>query len=230
MDRPSLRQIRYWENHERRVLAVLVLALQRLAANNTLPSKEDPLNRRLYFCILEAIRELSQQGVRFTTYPMYEASNQPDADDEERAARERKRPDFQFGYIDHQEPDARRSAKQYVVECKRLGDSGRASWVLNSNYVQNGVLRFFHAGHGYGKGGITGAMIGYVQNMSPESILEAVNEAAQKNDLPKLTLASREGWQHGDVNRLDHQFKRNVPPSPFAIRHLWLDLIGHHWN
>ena len=229
MDRPSLRQIRYWENHERRILAVLVLALQRLASETPLPNNEDSLNRRLYFCILEAIRELDRQGQRMTVYPMYEAHNQPSVDDEERAARERKRPDFQFGYIDHQEPDARRSAKQYVVECKRLGDS-RGTWVLNSNYVERGVLRFHSEGHGYGEGSTSGAMIGYVQNMSPESILEAVNEAAQKNDLPKLTLSSGEGWQPGAVNRLDHQFKRNVSPSPFAIRHLWLDLIGHHWN
>ena len=227
MSRPNLREIRYWENQERRILAILTLALQKLANEAELPRHEDRLNRRLYFYILEAIRELTQRGLKFTAYPMYEANNQPDADDEERAAREGKRPDFQFGYVDQQEPDARRSAKQYVVECKRLGDSGTA-WNLNSNYIERGVIRFRDEGHGYGMGGNTGAMIGYLENTTAEAVLEAVNPVAQDNDLPELTLSAAEGWLEGGVNRLEHQFERDVPPSPFALRHLWLDLTGNN--
>lgn len=229
MDQPSLRQIRYWENHERRVMAVLVLALRRLMAEGTLPRSEDSLNRRLYFCMLEAIRELSRQGTDFSAYLMYEANNQPDADDEERATREGKRPDFQFGYIDHQEPDPRRSAKQYVVECKRLGNSGRSDWVLNDNYCVYGVARFHNIEHGYGQGVPVGAMIGYIQNMTAAGVLAEVNASAKVNSLPELVL-SQAGWVKADVSRLDHSFQREVVPSPFAMRHLWLDLAGNSLN
>src|SRR6188474_3482827 len=115
MARPNLRQINYWENHERRVLKVLRIALRLLSREVLLSESEDPINRRLYFHILVAIRELRNQGIEFITFPIYEAYNQPAVEDPERATREGKRPDIQFGYMDHQEPNPLASAKQYVV-------------------------------------------------------------------------------------------------------------------
>lgn len=125
---PNLRSVDFWANHERRVHQVLTLALQLLSQQDSLPRQEDPINRRLYRCVLQAIREMHKRGVTLASCPVYEASNQPDAADEERATRESKRPDFQFVYIDNQEPDPDKSARQYVVECKRLGKSERRNW------------------------------------------------------------------------------------------------------
>ena len=176
-----------------------------------------------------AIRELHNQGVDLISYPMYEANNQPDASDEERAAREGKRPDFQFGFIDHQEPNPDASAKQYVVECKRLGESGRRNWVLNRNYVERGVVRFHDETHGYGKSSSSGAMIGYVQNSSPQRVLDDVNQAASARGIAHIML-SREGWQRGDVSILAHRFDRAVRPTPFDLHHLWLDLFNRSDN
>ena len=65
MARPNLRQINYWENHERRVLKVLRIALRLLSREVLLSESEDPINRRLYFHILVAIRELRNQGIEF---------------------------------------------------------------------------------------------------------------------------------------------------------------------
>jgi hypothetical protein len=162
MGRPNLKHLRFWEKHERRVLQVLTIALRLLAREGDLPVVENGINRRLYFCVLRAIREIHTQGTDLVSYPIYEGNNQPDVSDEERAAREGKRPDLQFGFIDHQEPNPDASAKQYVVECKRLGESGRSDWVLNRNYVEHGVVRFRDVEYGYGKSRSSGAMIGYV--------------------------------------------------------------------
>ena len=229
MGRPNLKQLNFWGKHEDRVLQVLTIALRRLARESDLPTQENPINRKLYFCILRAIRELRTQGIDLMSYPIYEGNNQPDASDEERAAREGKRPDFQFGFIDHQESNPDASAKQYVVECKRLGESERSDWVLNTNYVEHGVVRFHDEEYGYGKSRSSGAMIGYVQNARVELILHEVNQAAIARQIAIITL-SRKGWQRGDVSTLTHGFDRAMRPSPFELRHLWLDLLNHSDN
>ena len=229
MGRPNLKQLNFWEKHEGRVLQVLTIALRLLARESDLPTGENPINRKLYFCILRAIRELHEQGMDLMSCPIYEGNNQPDVSDEERAAREGKRPDFQFGFIDHQELNPDASAKQYVVECKRLGESGRSDWVLNTNYVERGVVRFHDEEYGYGKSRSSGAMIGYVQNARVELILHEVNQAAIARQIAIITL-SRKGWQRGDVSTLTHGFDRAMRPSPFELRHLWLDLLNHSDN
>ena len=169
---------------------------------------------------------MHNQGIEFVSVPIYEASNQPDEEDPEQAPRERKRPDFQFGYIDHHDPNPSASAKQYVVECKRLGDSGRSDWILNENYINHGVIRFRDIAFGYAKSQPSAAMIGYMQNMTPQSILGEVNKVACRNALPELCL-SKQGWLRKDVSQLEHRFDRPVTPSPFMLKHLWLDLTAH---
>jgi hypothetical protein len=211
------------------VLQVLTLALRLLAREKDLPTGENQINRKLYFCIPHAIRELHNQGIDLISCPFYEGNNQPDISDEERAAREDKRPDFQFGFIDHQEPNPDASIKQYVVECKRLGTSGRSGWVLNTNYVEHGVVRFHNEEYGYGKSRSSGAMIGYMQNTSAEQILDDVNHVAIARGIARITLP-REGWQRGDVSALAHRFDRAMQPTPFDLRHLWLDLLGQGEN
>jgi len=224
MARPNLKRLNFWKEHERLVLRVLTIALRRLAQERDLPAGENQINRKLFFCILQAIRELHEQGIDLISCPWYEGNNQPDVSDEERAEREGKRPDFQFGFVDHQEPDPDASAKQYVVECKRLGESGRGDWVLNRNYVAHGVLRFHHEEYGYGKSRSSGAMVGYIQNSSAEQILIEVNEAATGEKIALIRL-SREGWQRGGVSALSQRFDRATQPTPFDLRHLWLDLL-----
>lgn len=229
MVRPNLKRLNFWERHERLVLKVLTIALRLLAHERDLPVGENQINRKLFFCILRAIRELHKQGVDLISCPIYEGNNQPDASDEERAAREDKRPDFQFGFIDHQEPNPDASAKQYVVECKRLGESGRTNWVLNRNYVEHGVVRFHDEEYGYGKSRCSGAMIGYVQNSSANQILGEINQATTARRIAGITL-SREGWQRRDVSTLTHRFNRAIRPTPFDLHHLWLDLLNHSNN
>lgn len=219
--RPHISSLDLWERHERRVIAAFTLALEKLVQEEDPPEDENALNRRLYFYLLQAIRELHPDG-SFSSTPELECNNQPDVDDKKRSRREHKRPDFQWGYIDHL-ADASRSARHYVLECKRLGKPVRSDWVLNQNYINHGVLRFINESHGYGKSCASGAMIGYIQSMEPDDILAEINATCVNSTLPEITV-SASGWVVSGVNRLEHTFARSFCESPFALRHLWADL------
>jgi hypothetical protein len=216
---PSLKSRGLWAKRETKCLAIISRALLSLQQESDLPEAEVDLNRRLYFCLLSATRELCPNE---DLAPIPECNNQPDPDDAARATREQKRPDFQWIFLDRYESDPHRSSKQFVVECKRLGKSSRADWVLNSNYVEHGISRFADLQWGYAKRFPTGAMIGYWQSMEAKQILMDVNGQARKKQLPDLLLEGR--WKSKDLNRLNHTIERSFDVSPFELRHLWIDL------
>lgn len=216
---PSLKSRNLWAKREAKCLAILERALLFLRKEGNLPEAEVDLNRRLYFCLLSAGRELYPND---DIAPMSECNNQPDPNDEARTAREQKRPDFQWIYIDKYEADPRQSSKQFVVECKRLGKSTRADWVLNSNYVNHGVHRFRDVQWAYAKRFPSGAMVGYWQSMEAEEILTEVTDELRKNSLPYIV---RKGaWNISAVSNLEHSFERPFEVSPFFLRHRWIDL------
>ena len=82
---------------------------------------------------------------------VYEARNQPDADDEVRTSREDKRPDFMWGIYDHQEQDPDKSVKFYTLECERLGAAPirNPAYELNVNYISKGIRRYILAEWAY---------------------------------------------------------------------------------
>lgn len=224
MSQPRISRLRTWEKHERRVVDILLLALSILRKKDILPSSEVLLNRELYFCLLEANHALWESGAGgFDHPPTPEGHNPADPDDEQRAVRENKIPDFYWGFIDHSEPDPRRSARNYVIECKRLGNPPRADWILDQNYVNNGILRFITEEHSYAKGERSGAMVGYVQNMELDEILCEVNSSAVSVGIPEL-LAPFSGWQIGGTSQFTHQLNRIFLISPFQLTHFWVDL------
>jgi hypothetical protein len=198
-------------------LAILERALLLLRTEQGLPEAEVDLNRHLYFCLVAASRELYPTD---PVAPISECNNQPDLDDESRAAREQKRPDFQWVYLDQYEPDPKRSSKQFVVECKRLGEPCRADWEFNVNYVRHGICRFRDPKWAYAQRFRSGAMVGYWQSMEPTKVLTEVNEEARRNSLPDLVPTSSPA--PGD--RLEHTFERSFEASPFHLRHFWVDL------
>lgn len=208
-----------WAKREARCLSILVEALERLRKIADLPESEVDLNRCLYFCLLEASRELYPEE---EVAPQVECNNQPDPDDEARTKRELKRPDFQWAYLDRYEERAHHSSKQFVVECKRLGKAIRSDWVLNVNYVQHGIMRFNLLEWAYAKRFSTGAMVGYWQNMEPHDVLSEVNEEGSRNALPPLVLDGL--WSPGGVSRFAHVLDRPFEVTPFTLKHLWVDL------
>jgi len=194
-------------------------ALLLLRLDNDLPDSEIELNRRLYFCLLTASRELYPED---DIAPVMECNNQPDPDDAARIARAQKRPDFQWIYLDRYESDPHRSSKQFVVECKRLGASSSSAWVFNVNYVNHGVSRFRDPQWAYGQRFPNGAMVGYWQSMDAAEVLNEINDESQRTSLPHLILLGM--WNPGAVSRLEHILDRPIEVSPFRLHHLWIDL------
>src|SRR6266496_826191 len=76
-------------------------------------------------------------------------------------------------------------------------------WILNKQYVTDGILRFFQEEKGYGKGCEVGAMIGYVQNKTFNEILAEVNShiTIHEPSIPLLTTPT-DGWQDQSVSHL----------------------------
>jgi len=230
MNQPLITSIDLWANHETRVLEVFTLALKLLQMSPPAADleQENKINRRLYFYLLQANRELQAANRGFDWPPIYEGSNQPDADDETRAGREDKKPDFQWGLIDHYELDPNKSAKYYVLECKRLGSPPSHSWILNKNYILNGVCRFTKSEWGYAKSSRSGAMIGCIQSMRMDEILWEVNNFALQASISTIAL-SEDNLRDNAISRLDQRLDRpEVLPTPFDLRHLWVDLRQHY--
>jgi hypothetical protein len=226
MKQPRISSKNLWANHETRVIEVFSLALGLLQRETLLPTQENALNRKLYFCLLRANRILQAKNRGFDYSPIYEGNNQPVFDDETRALRENKRPDFQWGFIDNLENDPEKSAKHYIVECKRLGTSTNTTWILNKNYVLYGIDRFVKAEWGYAKSSKSGALVGYIQNMEMGEIFREVNSFAGEISFPSISPPEN-GWIRNGVNKLNQRLNRSeVPPTPFDLRHIWVDLRG----
>ncbi len=212
-----------WVPGEERVLDLCTRSLRKLCdCPNVSTATEPEINRKLFLCMTQANRDLLAIGRGFDHLPQPEAANLPDPSDERRADWERKIPDFQWQIIDHLAP-ARESVRSYVIECKRLGSPPRRDWILNKEYVANGMCRFANESHRYGHRCPSGAMIGYMQSMSFQSILSEVNKHARTCAVGEL--APIPGASCDDtVKRLQSLLCRAFPVSPFHLRHLWVDL------
>ncbi len=220
MSGPLISDLPLWENHERRVLAILRSALDRLRSTTT-EGGEPELNRKLYLCILEVNRENRKLNDLWFDYPpVFEGRNPPTPDTEDSAS-ERKIPDLQWGYIDHQAIDPRRCIRNFVIECKRLGSPSGSGWKFNAHYVDDGVRRFIDPEWQYGKDVATGAMVGYVESLTPEEIVVDVNGALDRLGVSALALPPRTG---NPLIEVEHSFGRPFEISPFQLVHLWTDI------
>lgn len=223
MSRPNLFTLDTWGRHEQLVLEVFQCALLRLKRESQLPEDENELNRTLYFRAKEENLRLIRagRGLRSTIVP--DRGNLPLKEHAESRARESKRPDFQCELIDDQAGEY----MVYALECKRLGRPKPPGWVLNRNYSTDGVRRYMDSESGYGEGAVSGAMIGYVQTMSPGDILKEVNSYAEKIEVPAIKSES-DKWNDRGTTQLNQTLDREVAPSPFTLHHLWLDLRHHY--
>lgn len=218
-NRPRLSELDLWSRNVEACLQVLADALVLLAidpASRTI-ELEDDLNRRLFECVTVATHARNQQPALRVSAVTYEGRNSPAASDPDRTAREFKRPDFFWAWINDLEPDPHRSRREFVVECKRLAcpTSGRR---FTDQYVTDGVLRFITPEHAYGKDMSAGAMVGYLQQLKMDDAHDAVNAAAAASRVPRLDLRSRVGDDSADF---DHALPRPFAISPFRLEHLW---------
>lgn len=249
MSRHRISELDTWQDHEERVIEAIIEGLSILRSEEGLSKLkvelslddsrkiEDRINTVLCWCLNKATRQLGQRkekGKRRgpANFPRPQTPKFPNPYDrsETSIGRERKIPDFKWGFVDHtsfNNPDNEyKGARDFDIECKRLGKK-IPSGALTQKYVQNGILRFITNEHRYGEDESSGAMIGYVENMGFDNILSEVNEAIASSSvsLPPLSKPS-EGWQEHATSRLDHEFGRSFPETPFHLYHFWIDLRG----
>ena len=122
----------------------------------------------------------------------------------------------------------------FHIECKRLG-SPISSGKLTLKYVKDGIRRFIDESHRYGQHTQSGAMIGYLEDMTRNEIYQEVNaeiEAVKQALLPpsKITplLLSQAGWQDNAASRLSNNLERSFPITPFTLWHFWVDLRNRY--
>jgi len=112
----------------------------------------------------------------------------------------------------------------FHVECKRLGSPTSANWILNENYVKNGIKRFDCELHEYGKRAPSGMMVGYIISMSPEKILDEVNTHQKQHC--SYNTAIKLGFVKGNVHQYRQKLNRkNLKPEVFKLVHLWVNLM-----
>jgi hypothetical protein len=190
----------------------------------TLPDDEKELNQVLGRYIRDALWALRASDTGLDHAPHLDANNQPDADDSAPAEREYTRPDFQWELKDVQARNREEYQRFYALECKRLGLPTSRSWVLNEQYVTNGIKRFVKREYAYGspKSNASAAMIGYVQTMELNQILDEVNGFCETNSVRQIDLSG--GWRK-DISFLAHLLDRpEVHSAPLLLQHLWIDL------
>jgi hypothetical protein len=216
---------KFWIQFEYDVTKIVAFAINKLVINEkVLPLNEDEINRRLLFYLREANFELLKSSTIYSDLPpIYECSNQP-IDDKERERKkwENKRPDFQFQKTDIYSTNPKNSTKYYVIECKRLGRPSSNDWILNLNYVINGIKRFISDDWRYGQGSPSGLMIGYIQNMEVDEIYYEIADNIKKYSLPSLTVLK--GNCDTIKYKYSHLLTRNFELSKFTLNHIWIDI------
>lgn len=186
-------------------------------------TSEDTISEHLCI-VLNAIcfKESRKNNCEIRT-PDWEKPIQPVTDSELKGGRARKRPDFTCKLTNPFAASADEHEISFHVECKRLGAPTSASWILNENYVTNGIKRFDCRLHEYGKRASSGMMVGYIINMSPEKILDEVNTHQKQHC--SYNPAIEIDFVKGNVQQYRQKLNRkNLKPELFKLIHLWADL------
>lgn len=207
-----------WTRFKENISSLISLALLLLRQRADLVRDEKELNRLLYLCLGEA------NYLFDLPLPAYDGRNPPHPADKQKVKREDNRPDMYWTLMDHT-ANYQDWYRTFVLECKRLGQKTSETWILTEQYVIEGILRFFLEEKGYGKGCETGAMVGYVQDMEFEVVLEEVNSSITRYQpsIP-LLITPTSGWQPQAVNSLAHTFQRSYIPTIFFLQHFWIDM------
>lgn len=218
---PSLFSL--WRNHETLYTGIFVMALQKLSEEKCDMTNEDTISEHLCLILNAICFEESRNNNCEIRTPDWEKPISPVTENELRGGKTGKRPDFTCKRTNPHAACAEEHEISLHVECKRLGSPTSAGWILNKNYVTDGIKRFDCRLHEYGKRVSSGMMVGYIISMSPEKILDEVN-THQKQHCPynpaiKFKFVKRNVQQYRQkLNR------KNLKPEVFQLIHLWVDL------
>lgn len=213
-------QRNYWQKIEDTVIGIIRKAIDLMCAENSLPREEDELNRKFYSCLVEANYQLQKDNSGLDFHPMYEALNQPSLEHSTKQSRENKRPDFQWSFAVPGVRDALASARQFVLECKRL-DIDTRSWNFVGNYVYEGVERFVRSDYAYGFNSISSGMLGYIQANDYSYFQVEVNKvlASSGHALLDVTVYS------ANHSELLHLLATEHSLQSIKLIHCWANLV-----
>jgi hypothetical protein len=115
------------------------------------------------------------------------------------------------------------------VECKLLGYPTSKNWILNKNYVTDGIKRFDSLPHEYGKRAPSGLMIGYIVSMELTEIVAEVN-SHQKKHIPYNPPLQFQFDRQSLFRESQNLNRRNVSPESFRLIHTWVSLEKSNFN
>ena len=212
-----------WNRHIRLYSEVFSTALQELSAAASIFGDEDAISERLCPILNRVCFNFGKSRNQELQTPYWEAPIQPVTEDDLKGGKIKKRPDFTCKCINPWAASPEKHEISLHIECKLLGNPTSATWILNKNYVKNGIKRFDSKIHEYGKRADSGMMIGYIIGMTPQEIESEVNDYQKKHvpeykDIKFFFDTTTLFKTRQDVKR------KNVMPARFELIHLWVDL------
>jgi len=212
-----------WKRYELIYTEIFIIALQKLSQETCDVSNEDAISEALCPILTQVCYSEGQKRHCEIRTPDWEKAIQPVLSSELKGGKRRKRPDFTCKLINPLASSAEEYELPLHIECKRLGAPSSANWILNENYVVNGIMRFDSKDHEYGKRAFSGLMIGYIVNMLPHEIIAEIDEYFLKyfKETANITYQSC----NEEVTQYRQYMKRRcVQPEAFDIVHLWVKL------
>jgi hypothetical protein len=218
-----------WARHILLYSEVFSEALQELSESVSISGDEVAISEILCPILNQVCFHLGKSRNQELQTPYWETPIQPVAGDELKGGKINKRPDFTCKCINLRAASPERYEISLHVECKLLGYPTSATWILNENYVKNGIKRFDSKIHEYGKRSDSGMMIGYIIGMTPQEIESEVNDYQKKHEpeYPEIKFL----FDTPTLYKTRQDIKReNVMPARFELIHLWVDLRNCYKN
>jgi len=227
--RPLSPFVTLWNRHVQLYSEVFSAALRELSESSSISGDEDAISEILCSILSRVCFELGRSRNQDLQTPYWEAPIQPVKGDELKGGKIRKRPDFTCKCINPWAASHEKYEVALHVECKLLGYPTSAKWILNENYVKNGIKRFDSKIHEYGKRADAGMMIGYIISMTPVEIESEVNDY-QKRHSPECAQIRFLFDTMPPFETRQAIKRRNIMPSRFELIHFWVDLRSCYKN
>jgi len=227
--RPLSPFLTLWNRHVALYSEIFSAAFQELSESSSISGDEDAISEILCSTLSRVCFRLGKSRNHDLQTPYWEAPIQPVTGNELKGGKIKKRPDFTCKCINPWAASHEKYEVSLHVECKLLGHPTSATWILNENYVKNGIKRFDSKIHEYGKRANSGMMIGYIISMTPEEIESEVN-VYQKKHAPEYTQIHFLFDSMALFKTRQYIKRRHVMPARFELLHLWVDLRNCYKN
>ena len=218
-----------WKRHILLYSEVFSEALKELPETASISGDEVTISEILCTILNRVCFNLGKTRNQELQTPYWETPIQPVAGDDLKGGKINKRPDFTCKCVNLRAASPEKFEISLHVECKLLGYPTSATWILNENYVKNGIKRFDSKFHEYGKRSDSGIMIGYIVSMPLQDIESEVNDYQKKYEpeYPKIKFMFDTAILFKTIQNIK---RKNVMPARFELIHLWVDLRNCYRN